>query len=91
VAIIEFGETKCPLCGKPLLPRDKLITTVHFLDDGDPLQRFSGVAIHYDCFQQWRFRKIFVAKYNHEMGQWHHMDPDGTVHKREPDPWWKFW
>ena len=87
MALIIRGKSKCPICGEALQKDQRLVATSHFIYDRvDPLWQFSDAGMHYECFQHWPHREIFVSKYNSTMGQnvWgngtrHHMRPDGVI------------
>jgi len=87
MAVIILGHTKCCLCGEVVLAEDAIVSSCAFLDSPEhPLWRFSDAAMHYDCFQEWPMRTMFVAEYNSRFGciVWgngtrHYMQPDGVV------------
>lgn len=84
---LTFDGMPCAICDQPLGTDQPKIATSHFIaDQTDPLWRFSDAAMHYECFQAWKHRQEFVAKYNETIGKivWgngkrHHMKADGTI------------
>jgi hypothetical protein len=83
-----FPDSKCAICELAVdSGGDKYVATSHFIEDEtDPLWEFSDAVMHYDCFQSWERREVFVTKYNETMGRiiWgngtrHRMNADGKI------------
>jgi hypothetical protein len=82
-----YNGIKCALCDREIDLKGRYVATTHFIGDpNDRLWRFSDAAMHYECFQTWKYREEFVQKYNSTIGQrvWgngtrHVMHPDGRV------------
>jgi len=87
MAILICGKTQCPICSAVISSGQPTVATQHFIQtQSNPLWRYSDAAMHYDCFQMWEHREVFIAEYNKTMGQvvWgngtrHEMQADGTV------------
>ncbi len=87
MALLDYGETECPICGQVLQSGQRIVATSHFIgDETDPLWPFSDAAMHYKCFQTWPLRESFVNSFNSTVGQqvWangtrDHMRADGVI------------
>src|SRR4051794_30455085 len=83
MALFAPGITTCSLCGEVLAEADEMVGTTHFIGDHDhPLFAYSDTLMHRACFLKWENRAAFVAAYNSEMGDMHHMRADGTIRER---------
>jgi hypothetical protein len=87
MALIILGTTQCPLCNQVIDDEQEHVATTHFIESRDhPFWRYSDAAMHYNCFQAWDQRALFVAEYNRLFGAriWgngkrHPMADDGTI------------
>jgi len=64
MTIVIRGKSKCPICDGLLDDQREYFGTPHFIVvSSHPLYRFSGSAMHRDCFITWphasEFRKAF--------------------------------
>lgn len=64
MAIIDFGKSRCSICGETLRVEQSIVSTTHFLrEPNEPLWRFSDSAMHRLCFNGWELRHAFAAQY----------------------------
>lgn len=53
MAILIYGKTECPLCGKPIWEGQKVVAFSPFVDNElDPLWMFNDGAFHAGCFYE---------------------------------------
>jgi len=79
MALVILGFSQCALCEQVLQVGDDLVATSHFLDEADPLWRYSDAAFHRACFLAWDAREAFIEKYNRAAAGHSHMDERGNV------------
>jgi hypothetical protein len=61
---VVFAGSECPLCHKPVQPGQKFFASWGiFLRSDDPLLPYCDAAMHWDCYEKWKFRRRFGRAY----------------------------
>lgn len=64
MALIEYGVTVCPLCGKSINTSEEYISFPHFIEDErDPFWPYSDAVFHRKCFESWSNRQEFIVRF----------------------------
>jgi hypothetical protein len=64
MALIIKGESECALCGEVILASDDAVGTAHFITDpSDKFYRYSDAPFHKRCFDSWKHKATFTARY----------------------------
>lgn len=68
MAMLEWGWSKCSICGSVLAEGDDIVATTHFIEDeSDPLWEFSDSGMHRRCYEEWKYRDEFTSRYRSAM------------------------
>lgn len=70
MALYREGITKCHVCGNLVYENQKRTGFTHFLDESDPLWKYSDAVFHYDCFINWVHKEEYLKKYRAAGFKW---------------------
>lgn len=88
MALYKEGVTKCPICNALVYANEKHTGFTHFLEDSDPLWKYSDAVFHYDCFMNWEHKEEFLKRYRAAGFTW---SPDSYEPKPVKKSLWKKW